>query len=245
MKRLFVILPLAVLSACANPPPTPQNKISAQDTRNSASLSNAPSQPPPVAAEPAQPKPPRPPKDEVSVKESQFEPFVVFDGPYNAHNCERRAKDGPCGNLPSRNTITFSFGIRSVVSKDTANASHRIIFDDAYTLITWKGWNAAYDTNATVLDVIDVNHRVINCVRPPVCLFSETVGIDIDDAKLRSLRNSGYTIKFTSKAGDEEIMFLSPEYISAHLDAIDSRFPPKPADAKKPAMNKAKRSADK
>lgn len=112
-----------------------------------------------------------------------------------------------------------SWLIRSFIDKKTGNVTHQLYVDISY-IGDWQYYYMAADDTAKTLDVTRIASHVGDCYGG--CSLSETIGISLDDATLRTHQNSGYTLKISAKSGASLIIEISSEQIKLQLAAIDN-----------------------
>jgi len=115
-------------------------------------------------------------------------------------------------------TLYRTFFIRSWVDKATGSVSHQLYVDITYDG-EWKFFEWAADDTATSLNVVKIDSHVDSCRNQ--CSFEEIVGIDLDDATLRSRVATGFPIKLSAKSGEAIIIKVAPEQIKLQLEAVD------------------------
>jgi len=108
--------------------------------------------------------------------------------------------------------------IRSWVNKDTGAVSHQLYVDLHY-LFAWKFFDAAADDSATPLNIVVIDRHVGNC--SGVCDFYETIGVDLNDATLRSRVGKEYRVKISAKSGDAIILPISSAMLALQFAEID------------------------
>ena len=118
--------------------------------------------------------------------------------------------------------------LRSWVNKDTGVARHQLYVDLHYNF-SWKFFQSASDESATPLNVVSIDKEVIDC--HSFCDYSETVGIELSDATLRSHLDSGYRIKLGAKSGDSVILEVTPEMLAQQFAEVDKYAKPQVSTA--------------
>jgi len=155
-----------------------------------------------VGATPAEAAPRAP---AVQVTTDQFSKEVAFVGPIGAVN--------PFGGT------SRLWRIRSWLNKETKAVSHQLYVDIGY-IGSWRWYGMAADDQANSLEVIRIGSNVGSCRGG--CSLSETVGIALDDALLRSRASTGFQIKLSAQSGASFIIDVSAGQIAAQLNAIDT-----------------------
>ncbi len=141
----------------------------------------------------------------VQITTDQFSKDVTFVGPIGAVN--------PFGGT------SRIWHIRSWLNKETKAVTHQLYVDIGYVGgLRWYG--TAADDRANTLEVIRIGSNVGSCRGG--CSMSETVGITLDDALLRSRAQTGFQIKLSAQSGDSLIIDILPDQIAAQLNAVDT-----------------------
>lgn len=151
--------------------------------------------------------PPPPPTTIANIQDDAFSKNVTING--------GTVHEFPSGILGS---LFRNFFIRSWVDKKTGSVSHQLYVDITYDG-EWKFFEWAADDTATSLNVVKIDSHVDNCHNG--CSFEEILGIELDDATLRSRVNAGYPIKLSAKDGTAIFLKVAPEQIKAQLEAVD------------------------
>jgi hypothetical protein len=108
--------------------------------------------------------------------------------------------------------------LRSFVNKRTRTVTTQLYVEIGY-VGGWRRYTIASDT-ATHLAVARIGSRVDTCFGKGVCSLDETVGIQLDDAQLRSHAQLGYTVRISAKSGESVSITVEPEQIQAQLSAL-------------------------
>lgn len=147
-------------------------------------------------------RPPVPPH--AVVKTDQFSSTASVIGP--------SMFDNPFGG------IDRSWHLRTIIDKKSGLATDQLYVEISY-IGDWKYFNAASDQDATDLPVTVIDRSVGDCYGG--CSLYETVGVGLDDAKLRAHAATGYAIKLYAHDGDSLILPITPQMISLQMAAID------------------------
>jgi len=141
--------------------------------------------------------------------------------------------------------ITRSWFIRSWVNKDTGAVRHQLYVDLGYHY-AWKFFQSATDDTATALNFVSIDRSVIDCHSS--CSYTETVGVDLNDATLRSRLSKGteYRVKLSAKSGDSVVLPISVDMLAHQFAEVDkyahrqSALAPNPSPTASPRQAPAK-----
>jgi hypothetical protein len=108
--------------------------------------------------------------------------------------------------------------IRGWVDKSSGAATYQLYVQTGY-LWHWRFWQAAADDHAGPHQVVPIDRTVEDC-GGGLCAYDETVGVELDDAFIRS-RAGGFQLKLSGQSGDELILSVSQDQIAPVLAAVD------------------------
>lgn len=112
--------------------------------------------------------------------------------------------------------------LRSWVDKRTGAARHQLYVTDTHRE-PWYFWVRANDDRANPLEFVSIARDVGECSAYGGCMLTEVFGATLPAATLARGRTSGVCVKFYARSGSDYIVCLTPEEITAHLDAIAAR----------------------
>jgi hypothetical protein len=140
----------------------------------------------------------------VQVSADKFSKQVSFVGPAASVN-------------PFGGTIRL-WRLRSWMDRDTKAVTHQLYVNVSYSG-DWRWYYRAADDHADDLVTEKIGSSVPSCVAG--CTLSETIGVELPDALLRSRASKGFQIKLSAKSGDALILDLTPAMIGSQLRAVD------------------------
>jgi PDZ domain len=111
--------------------------------------------------------------------------------------------------------------IRSFAARDGSKISHQIYVSAYYRGSGWHFFETAYDDTAKPYEVTKIGSEVGTCSRYS-CGHYETIGIDVDDAFLKSAAKNTKQIKVFGKSGVSFILVITPRQANLQLLAINS-----------------------
>lgn len=108
--------------------------------------------------------------------------------------------------------------LRSFVNRQARTVATQLYVEIGY-VGGWRRYSTAADTT-THLAVAPIGSRVDTCFGKGVCSLDETVGIQLDDAKLQANVLLGYPITISARTGDGITITIEPVQIQAQLAAL-------------------------
>lgn len=108
--------------------------------------------------------------------------------------------------------------LRSFVNKQARTVATQLYVEIGY-VGGWRRYGSAADTT-THLSVARIGSRVDTCFGKGVCSLDETVGIQLDDAKLQANVVLGYQVTISARSGDSISITIEPQQIQAQLAAL-------------------------
>ncbi|MDP2201991.1 MAG: hypothetical protein Q8K07_08240 [Methylicorpusculum sp.] len=156
----------------------------------------------------------------VKISESEFDKYITFKGIESKHEPDVYTLDiAKIEKDTSFVVAANTFFIRSLLDKNTGVVVWHQIYLTDYHAIDWNNWYSASDEKANELKLQNISHEV-DC---SPCKYTEIVGITVPNNLINENRNTGFRIKLRAKSGEEKIISVTSEQISAQLDAIASK----------------------
>ena len=150
------------------------------------------------------PKEPRPPR----LISTDFDPDIMLVG-YDV------AKDLSIDG-------TAQARLRTNIDRATHEEHHQVYMVLLYYGRTWQTFATATDANRQPLKVIQISRTPGKCgVTHYECMYIETIAALVPDKDLRAAAGIGYQLQIRSKAGDAEVIAVTPDQIRAQLAAVD------------------------
>ncbi len=157
------------------------------------------------------PGPPGASRPAVLAREDLSPGFVGFIGPKAQHA-------PPFLDTPGTNF----YCLRSFLDRRTGATTHQLYVSDSYSG-PQRGWNAARDSTGKALPFVSVSRDEITC--DPICSYVEEFAATLPESELRA-KPDGLAVTFAAHSGDQKIIRISGERITAQLAAIDARRNP-------------------
>jgi len=117
---------------------------------------------------------------------------------------------------------TNFYCLRSFLDRRTGVATHQLYVSDSY-FGTERVWNAAHDSTGARLAFVPVSRNEIACETR--CAYVEEFAATLPESELRA-KPDGLAVSFAARSGDEKIVRISRERITAQLAAVDARRNP-------------------
>jgi hypothetical protein len=117
---------------------------------------------------------------------------------------------------------TNFYCLRSFLDRRTGATTHQLYVSDSYSG-PQRGWNAARDSTGKAPPFVSVSRDEITC--DPTCSYVEEFAATLPESELRA-RPDGLAVTFAALSGDQKIIRISGERITAQLAAVDARRNP-------------------
>lgn len=146
-------------------------------------------------------------RDQVEIDRDPYKSVVTYSG------ITQRNTNGQ--NMYSTG---YSYFIRSWTESESMSASHQIYIESMY-VGDWKFYRKATLLGGEELEVIDIDSEVVTCTGYGICTLKEVIGVDLPHEYLVN-NPDGISMKVFAQSGDEIIVDLSADQISAQLTAM-------------------------
>ncbi len=141
-----------------------------------------------------------------SVENDPFSPDIVINGADAGHA------------YPLVLDESFGWYIRSFINKSSHAVSHQLYFESIHPP-PLSHFFAANDDTARAMPIVKI--AATRDCDPRPCSDDEVVGVDLDDAVLRSRVLTGYAVKVLGRDGSQYILKMTPGMIKVQLDAVE------------------------
>ncbi len=114
--------------------------------------------------------------------------------------------------------------IRGFVNKETKDVTYQLYVETSY-VGDWHFYEWAADDSAKNLAVVSIATKTGSCQYQKGCWLKETIGISLDENKLKEKALAGFQIKVTGRSGLSFIMDITPAQIQSALITANQLLP--------------------
>lgn len=146
-------------------------------------------------------------RDSVEIHRDDFSSQIEYLGVTKQINAESISDEG------------VNYFLRSFENTESGNIEHQIYVDIYYMSSSWRYYQRAAYEGGDDADFVQINRDVVTCTSG-ICAFNEVFGIQVPHGVLME-NIDGLRLKAYAQSGNEFIIELSEEQITAQLNALE------------------------